>query len=475
MINSKNLINISLIFVIILGVFLRLYNLNYDDLWFDEMATFWVTDPNISFSEMFERHKSTELAPQFYYIIIYFLNVIFGYEPEIGRYFSSIIGILSIFSVGYLVKIVNNSNAYKLSMYLMSLNVYLISYSMEMRAYMLVFFLSSLSLISIFKYINTKNKLFLFTFSITQTLAAFTHPFTIIIFVSIFTFQIYNYFIKKNTYDKNLNFSLALTTIFIFIITFLYYFNLDITDDYTWNKQPNIKFYTNFYFSKFFGSRLLGLIHLIILIYFIFKFKKSIFKLNHKLLILFIILCLSYIIPIVYGVYKPILNSKYIIFVIIPIITLLCVLVYDIKNKIIKNTLIAIFLIVTIGNQFTEQNFKQFYDERKYFKPQFNSALNYINSSDNKNYTVNVEFTNDNLKKKYEDIYLNYFQHLSKKNNYNTNFISPNEYNNINLTQIWILCSHLVFNENCKKIKNNQTIIENKNFSNIYMNLVKKN
>ena len=357
----------------------------------------------------------------------------------------------------------------------MSLNVFLISYSMEMRAYMLVFFLSSLSLISIFKYINTKNKLFLFTFSITQTLAAFTHPFTIIIFVSIFTFQIYNYFIKKNTYDKNLNFSLALTTIFIFIITFLYYFNLDITDDYTWNKQPNIKFYTNFYFSKFFGSRLLGLIHLLTLIYFIFKFKKSIFKLNDKLLILFIILCLSYIIPIVYGVYKPILNSKYIIFVIIPIITLLCVLVYDLKNKIIKNTIIAIFLIVTIGNQFTEQNFKQFYDERKYFKPQFNLALNYINLSDNKNYTVNVEFTNDNLKKKYEDIYLNYFQYLSKKNNYNTNFISTNEYNNINLTQIWILCSHLVFNENCKKIKNNQTIIENKNFSNIYINLVKKN
>ena len=98
----------------------------------------------------------------------------------------------------------------------------------------------------------------------------------------------------------------------------------------------------------------------------------------------------------------------------------------------IKNTIIAIFLIVTIGNQFTEQNFKQFYDERKYFKPQFNLALNYINLSDNKNYTVNVEFTNDNLKKKYEDIYLNYFQHLSKKNNYNINFISSNEYNNMN-------------------------------------------
>ena len=32
------------------------------------------------------------------------------------------------------------------------------------------------------------------------------------------------------------------------------------------NNQPDLKFYSNFYFSKFFGSRLLGIIHLVSLI-----------------------------------------------------------------------------------------------------------------------------------------------------------------------------------------------------------------
>ena len=74
MVNSNSLINFILFISLIIGIFLRLFNINYDDLWIDEMATFWVTDPSLNFSEMIERHKATELAPQFYYFIIYLLQ-----------------------------------------------------------------------------------------------------------------------------------------------------------------------------------------------------------------------------------------------------------------------------------------------------------------------------------------------------------------------------------------------------------------
>ena len=44
----------------------------------------------------------------------------------------------------------------------------------------------------------------------------------------------------------------------------------------SWITQPGLKFYTNFYFSKFFGSRLLGLIHLTLLLsLFLYIFKKN--------------------------------------------------------------------------------------------------------------------------------------------------------------------------------------------------------
>ena len=90
MIKSNSILNIVLIVSLITGVFLRLYNINHDNLWIDEMATFWVTDPSISFKEMLDRHSATELAPQFYYILIYFIHNIFGYSPDIARYFSSV-------------------------------------------------------------------------------------------------------------------------------------------------------------------------------------------------------------------------------------------------------------------------------------------------------------------------------------------------------------------------------------------------
>ena len=76
MIKSSSILNIVLISSLTIGIFLRLFNINYDNLWIDEMATFWVTDPNISIEEMFLRHKSTELAPQFYYISVLLIIII---------------------------------------------------------------------------------------------------------------------------------------------------------------------------------------------------------------------------------------------------------------------------------------------------------------------------------------------------------------------------------------------------------------
>ena len=472
MVNSNSLINFIIFISLIIGIFLRLFNINYDDLWIDEMATFWVTDPSLNFSEMIERHKATELAPQFYYFIIYLLHKIFGYDPGVGRYFSSYIGILSIFSTGYLINIIAKNNAYKLGIFLISFNVFLISYSMEMRTYMLMFFITTLSLITIFKYLESKKNYFLFLFFIIQICLTLTHPFSLIIFASISILPVYQY-INKHPIDKNFLITLAITGFSILMITYLHYSNLKIGGDYLWNEQPNLKFYTNFYFSQYFGSRLLGTVHLLLILFLIFKLRTFLFK-NYYLIILLTLLILSYFVPLIYGIYKPIITSKYIIFVLIPIIILLSVLIYEIKNKIIKNFLISFIILITFANQFMEQNFKQLFEDRKYFKPQYNLALKFINDSNNKNYYVDLNFAKtENLKKNYFLIYENYLNFISKQNKYDQlKYISNNEINN-EYKELWILCSYLVYGENCKKTILDQTILEEKQFKNLYLTLVK--
>ena len=44
---TKN--NFFFIIIIICGLFFRFYNINFDDLWIDEISTFWISNPDISF------------------------------------------------------------------------------------------------------------------------------------------------------------------------------------------------------------------------------------------------------------------------------------------------------------------------------------------------------------------------------------------------------------------------------------------
>ena len=143
-----------------------------------------------------------------------------------------------------------------------------------------------------------------------------------------------------------------------------------------------------------------------------------------------------------------------------------------IKNKILKNFLISLIVLITIGNQFTEENFKQFFESRKHFKPQYDLALKHINESNYKNFYVDLNFAKtDNLKKNYLLIYKNYLEFMSKRNNYNEIRYVQND-QNYNSSEVWILCSYLVYGDNCKKSLANQTILEERQFQNIYLTLV---
>ena len=92
---ENNLLVYSIIFLIILlGFVFRFYNINYENLWLDEIYSFWVTDPNLSFTETYLRVQTTESIPFLYYYLVKICNKIFGYDPIIGRCFSAFFGFL---------------------------------------------------------------------------------------------------------------------------------------------------------------------------------------------------------------------------------------------------------------------------------------------------------------------------------------------------------------------------------------------
>ena len=205
-------------------------------------------------------------------------------------------------------------------------------------------------------------------------------------------------FLNKHNYSAKVLTSL----IIIFTLSIIFYGNLfydeifSTTDYANWMKNPSLSFYSNFYFSKYFGSRLVGGIFLIIFIYLIVKNFKIIIK-NDFFLLLFIIVIFSYAVPLIFGyLIKPVINARYVMFNLIPIILLTSSLAFQCEKRIIKYTIVFILSFITLGNLFTEQTIKQLYIERIPSKPEYTKTIEFIKNSNTKYYSIKVENMKNN-------------------------------------------------------------------------------
>tara|TARA_B100000282_G_scaffold94451_1_gene66544 strand:- start:2307 stop:3143 length:837 start_codon:yes stop_codon:yes gene_type:complete len=253
---------------------------------------------------------------------------------------------------------------------------------------------------------------------------------------------------KKN-FTRNNILLFSSTSISSLLFVLVYINNISHTP--SWLPELKNSFFTNYYFSSFFGSRILGLLHLLILLYLITSQFDKILKKFGIELFLIILLFLTYIIPVSYSlIFKPILIDRYIFFVLIPILYLICSLTLDFKNSYKKYTFIFLLIVPSFFNHFTENTFKQFFTSINPSKPEVRKSLEYIVKNDNLNYSfvsvkdnpVNINFVYENYLKKYSEkinknlIYFDYANNSELPENLwliyftditNQKFAKPNE------------------------------------------------
>ena len=201
--------NSALIFFglfILIGVFLRVYQLNFENYWLDEMISYWVAEPNISHNDaLIRREQLGATSPVLFDLILKEYLAFFSYEPEYGRHVPLIFGALSIPFLGILSHQISKNNSYLLTIFLASINVYLISYSQEVRPYSFIFLLSTINLIFYYKLVSKNEKIYkkiiyFNLFVIFSVLTLSSHPFTFIILFSQIINSIYVFlFLKKRT------------------------------------------------------------------------------------------------------------------------------------------------------------------------------------------------------------------------------------------------------------------------------------
>ena len=427
--------NTGFIFFLIIcfvALFFRIHNLNFEDYWFDEQASFWVADPFLSSTETIERSKNLDLGTHIVFnLILKKFFLLFNYDPQIGRIIPLIFGFLSIPAISYLTFQIQKDRSYILVAFLCSINFYLISYSQELRSYSLIFFLSILSIIFFYKLFESKfssNKKYFFSiiYLLISLLGACVHIFFFIIIFSQFVYLLLNYQLDKKTIF-NIVCVVSVPVFYLIIMFDSLLLQMTIDKDF-WVPQIELNFFINFFFSRFFGSKIMGLIYLLVLLYLIFFYRKNIFKFSEKHFLLILILFFSYFLPISYGfLQKPILTDRYIIFVLIPIFIIISNLTLNIKVN--KNKYFILFLIISSS---LVNNYIEIFN-RKISKPQFIKSLEYISNSDTKD--VFIKSSEPLIEK----ITINYSKNILTSVKNNITFYNSNE-NYTNFNKAWLIC-----------------------------------
>jgi hypothetical protein len=443
-----------------IGILLRHYQLNFESFWFDEIISFWEADPTINLKESLIRAKNLDGGTSLLFnIILKYFFYIFGYSPEIGRYLPFIFGILSIPLFSYLSYLYFPSKTnFLLIIFLTSFNWYLISYSQEMRLYSLHFLLSIASLI-FFKKIcdesdRVKNLTNAFFYILITSLGIINHIFFLIIIFSKLFFISLNFLnYKKNNFFLLFN-VLASVSVYL-LVMFKYLITTIEQSTLSWISQVNLSFFINFYFSRLFGSNIMGLIFLITLIFLIIKFKEEIFYKLNDFSLMFILLIFSYIIPLIYSlIFSPILTDRYISFVLIPILIMISIFTTKIDNKFLFYSIITLISVSSIFNTYLEV-FK-----RDYSKPEFKKAINIVLESDIKNIYIK------------ENLYVEQIKHYLQSININVNneikFLVDDD-EAILKKNFWFFCYKPLHNFDCsiKKLSKNLEIGEKKDLKHL--------
>ncbi len=344
--------------LILLALLTRYYLLEDRNSWHDEWHSIYVSDPNISNEETLLRYYGdkgssflTEYYPSLYLFILKIIFKFFGYIDDNGRILSLIFGVMTVPISIYLTNFLKKGTDYIFVGLLVSLNLFLVWQSIEIRAHSILVAASLINIILFYKVLEKKNIAIFLLYFLSSIFLLSLWPIAGSIFFGKTIYLIKDYLInKKKIFDMIFLFSLILISYIFLNIEYLQ-FNLARDSHYTALYKS---FFFNYHFRSFFGSKILGGLFLIIFsLLVIINFKDLVYKHKKKDLLLYIIFS-SYFLPLSYTFLKAsIMSPKYVIFIIPLIIIWILINIKSENHKSIKISLVlisTIFFTLNINN-----------------------------------------------------------------------------------------------------------------------------
>jgi len=389
----RNLSTASIILIIIFAGFaLRINKISDESFWLDEGYSVMVsrlTPLNII------KECEKEVHPPFYYILLHYWIYLFGCSEFSTRILSSLFGSATLFMIFKIGSLLFNKNTGILACFLLSISLFHINYSQEVRSYALMTLLACLSYYFFIIFMRNCN-LISIGYIISTVLLLFVHNFGFFIIISQ---NIYFFSLIILSKNKKLPFIKLLLLLFTLILLYFPYISVIIKQfskvqkDF-WIPYPS-KFSIIDTFYKFSSNSFtLIFVFLILFIFSLISYEKikgkfnslnyfdsiesfiwkvNFAKVNEIYLLLLWITCLIFFPFIISVIFSPIYLDRATIPALIPFYLIIAKGIENIKNKYIYFLILIIILIPSIIN------ISKYFNEKS--KEQWREFSNYIESN----------------------------------------------------------------------------------------------
>ncbi|WP_130734809.1 glycosyltransferase family 39 protein [Flavobacterium sp. J27] len=377
--------NYFLIGILVLAAVLRLYHLDYQSIWIDEIITMKETDPGLSFKDSYEIMCVWENNPVMYYFLIKIIGIVFGHTTFVVRLVSALFGIFGVYLFYIIGKEIENKRVGLIAAFLASVNYFFILYSQEARLYIMLIFLTIFSFYRLIRFLKENTLTNALIYGVSLALMINSHFFGLFLLVSqVVILFVFLFEIEKKERKKYIIHS---ATAGVLAISIWYYFCWELFKIASeiktfWIPPPSTEVITGI-FKEFFGNSeaLVFLTTILTIFYFIKLFTKrhkSVnIRSNSSLFAFIILICwilVTIFIPYIRSYLKlPMLTSRYLIVVLPAIILLLAISIENIKNSLVKNIILFLFVTASITDLFIV---KKNYTEIR--KTQFREITNKI-------------------------------------------------------------------------------------------------
>ncbi len=382
--------NKALFFILVVAAILRLYHIDFQSIWMDEIHTINEASPDKSFSEVHDALMTSEPHPPLFFFLIHILFKIFGYTTLVARVFVAIVGIAGVFSIYLLGKEIFSRKAGLIAAVLLAVNYFHLYYSQDARMYGLLFLMTTLSFYYLVKFIKKPTLKAAIIYGVFSALMIYCHFFGLFALFAQYLILLY-FVIIPFEIDRKKFLSYCFLSGVITFILYLPTYNLFIkTTEMTsiWIKMPTLDVFTQF-FKDFFGESEIVVFFVSILIVLFFiqlsKAKNSdnlrMNPYNDKLVftffVFFVWILATLALPLIRTYTSlPMLINRYFINILPAILITIAIGLSSIKNKIVSYGVLSVIIIfsfidiVVVKKYYTVPN-----------KAQFREATNFIKSN----------------------------------------------------------------------------------------------